>query len=100
MVLSLEEKCGRVPPTLGAGTRRIGVDLSRRELLAAFGTAAVAAAAPTNFSFIHFTDLHIQPERRAAAGCAQCVARMNRLNVDFAVCGGDLVFDAAEVGLV
>jgi Icc protein len=74
------------------------VDLSRRELLAALGTAATATGAPENFSFIHFTDLHIQPERRAAAGCAQCIARMNRQNPDFAVCGGDLVFDAAEVG--
>jgi 3',5'-cyclic-AMP phosphodiesterase len=74
-------------------------DLSRRELLAvALGTATIATAAQDNFSFVHFTDLHIQPERKAAKGCAQCVTRINQQKSDFAICGGDLVFDAAEVG--
>lgn len=83
------------------------VDVKRREFLASslagaaslFGTAKSASAAgrQTHFSFIHFTDLHIQPELHAADGCAKCVARMNALKPDFAICGGDLVFDAAQV---
>jgi 3',5'-cyclic-AMP phosphodiesterase len=75
--------------------------ITRRGILsgaAALVPAARAVAASSSFSFIHFTDLHIQPERRAAAGVAQCVERMNRIKgVDFALCGGDIVFDAAEV---
>jgi 3',5'-cyclic AMP phosphodiesterase CpdA len=74
--------------------------MNRREFLgvtaAALSSVRVAAAAET-FSFVHFTDLHIQPELRADAGCRACVAAMNAARPDFAICGGDLVFDAAAV---
>jgi 3',5'-cyclic-AMP phosphodiesterase len=81
---------------------------SRRRFLAASSALLTGAAASVEaqqvqqreaFSFIHFTDLHIQPELRAAEGCGQCVTRMNRVQADFAIAGGDLVFDAAEVEL-
>jgi len=81
--------------------------MNRRDFLvsaaagAAFlgGTDRVASAAsrPGDFSFIHFTDLHIQPELHAADGCTKCISKMNAAKPDFAICGGDLVFDAAEV---
>jgi len=59
--------------------------------------AALASAEGEGFSFVHFTDLHIQPELRAGVGCAQCVKKMNTLKADFAICGGDLVFDSTAV---
>lgn len=77
--------------------------MNRRDFLnsTAAGAASVlsaqAAEGPADFSFLHFTDLHIQPELRAAEGCRQCIGKMNSLSPDFAICGGDLVFDAAEV---
>ena len=48
--------------------------MDRRSFLAA---PIAAAAAPTpaskaKFSFLHLTDLHIQPEQRATEGCRQC----------------------------
>lgn len=71
--------------------------VTRRTFAASLAAAPVAMAAEASFSFVHFTDLHIQPEKRAAQGCAQCVRKMNSTRADFAICGGDLVFDAAEV---
>lgn len=78
------------------------VHLTRRDLLAASSAwltaaAPVASGAAGSFSFIHFTDTHIQPELRAAEGCRMCVSKMNRVKADFAIAGGDLVMDAAEV---
>ncbi len=55
------------------------------------------AAAEQSFTFAHLTDLHLQPELRAAEGCAMCVEKVARMKPDFVVTGGDLVFDAAEV---
>ncbi|MFN8007477.1 MAG: metallophosphoesterase [Terriglobia bacterium] len=48
------------------------------------------------WSFIHFTDIHVQPELRAAQGFEQAVQSMNQLdpNPAFAIAGGDLVMDA------
>jgi 3',5'-cyclic AMP phosphodiesterase CpdA len=69
---------------LGLG---VGAALSGRRLQAADGS----------FSFVHLTDLHIQPELGADAGCRACVAKINALKPDFAICGGDLVFDVAAV---
>jgi 3',5'-cyclic AMP phosphodiesterase CpdA len=75
--------------------------MNRRDFLGVGVAAALSAtgadAGKDRFSFVHFTDLHIQPELRAAVGCRTCVAKINALNPDFAICGGDLVFDATEV---
>jgi len=73
--------------------------MTRRDVLKAAAGAATGAAvlnaADSQFSFIHFTDTHIQPELRAADGCRMCFQRINRIRADFALCGGDLIFDAA-----
>jgi Icc protein len=58
------------------------------------GPAAVAGA--RDFTFVHFTDTHIQPEKKAAAGCRDCFEAINRVKPDFALSGGDLVFDSNE----
>jgi 3',5'-cyclic AMP phosphodiesterase CpdA len=52
--------------------------------------------AQESFEFAHLTDLHLQPEMRAAEGCGMCVEKVARMKPDFVVTGGDLVFDAAE----
>jgi Icc protein len=54
-------------------------------------------AYPGSFQFLYFTDTHIQPELNAAEGCRMCFARMVHEPVSFAICGGDLVFDALAV---
>lgn len=73
--------------------------------LAAAGTLVgpnlVAMAQHVNhaqgFSFVFFTDTHIQPELNAAKGCAMCFDTFHGIPADFALCGGDLVYDAAGV---
>jgi Icc protein len=55
---------------------------------------------PTNtesFSFIFFTDTHIQPELNATEGCRLCFSKFGGIPADFAICGGDLVYDALAV---
>ncbi len=62
---------------------------------AAAEPAAVKSAG--SFDFVFFTDTHLQPELRAAEGCAQCFRKISALRPDFAISGGDLVFDANAV---
>ncbi len=52
----------------------------------------------SDWSFIHFTDVHVQPELRAAAGYRQAVRAMNAARPRLAIAGGDLVFDVFETG--
>jgi 3',5'-cyclic AMP phosphodiesterase CpdA len=77
------------------------MQIDRRGFLGAGAAAALSGlsleAGSANFSFVHFTDLHIQPELRADVGCRACVARINALRPDFAICGGDLVYDVNDV---
>lgn len=51
---------------------------------------------PDSFRFVHLTDIHIQPELRAADGLAACLEAINHLTPrpDFIVTGGDLIMDA------
>jgi len=60
---------------------------------------ALLDAAPTqSFSFIHFTDPHIQPELRAGTGTAQAFRAIGKIPHDFALAGGDLVMDVFAQG--
>ena len=47
-----------------------------------------------SFDFAFFTDTHIQPELDAAHGCQMAFAKIAAAKPEFAICGGDLVFDA------
>ncbi len=83
--------------------------LSRRLFLksAALTTAAATlspstilpanTSAPAHFDFVFFTDTHIQPELDAAHGCDMCFHKIASLNADFAIMGGDHVFDSNAV---
>jgi 3',5'-cyclic-AMP phosphodiesterase len=85
-------------------------ELSRRHFLgtaASFaGTAALvndslgAATEVKPFSFVFFTDPHVQPEQRAVEGVKQAFAKVNSLEQkpEFVITGGDLIMDALEVG--
>lgn len=76
--------------------------MERREFLGAAGGglagAAHGSAAEANFTFIHFTDTHIQPELRAAEGTRKAFGAINSLPHAFAIAGGDLVMDVYEQG--
>jgi Icc protein len=68
--------------------------MERRTLL----QGLASAAASSDFSFVHFTDPHIQPELRAGDRCLACFTKIQKLRPDFVLAGGDLVFDANETG--
>jgi Icc protein len=84
--------------------------LDRRTFLktAAFAGAAASIAdpgtlgwaadtAPGSFDFVFFTDTHIEPELDAPHGCDMCFRKIAGLKPDFAIMGGDHVFDAVSV---
>ena len=85
------------------------VMINRRSLLALLGSAGAAevagalnllpAQAPLveDFDFIFFTDTHLQPELDASKGCAMAFRKMRVLHADFAIQGGDHIFDALGV---
>jgi Icc protein len=68
--------------------------------LPSFVSAAAGPPPPGSFDFVFFTDTHIQPELDAAHGCDMCFRKIARLNPEFAMMGGDHVFDAFEVNRV
>jgi 3',5'-cyclic-AMP phosphodiesterase len=89
--------------------------LDRRRFLktaVAFGAAAalpsldfsaypsLSESTPGSFDFVFFTDTHIEPELNAAQGCEMCFRKIASLQPDFALMGGDLVFDALGVASV
>jgi len=50
-------------------------------------------AAPGSFDFVFFTDTHIEPELDAAHGCDMCFRKIASLRPEFAINGGDHVYD-------
>src|SRR2546429_2718535 len=81
--------------------------LTRRELLSGALAAALASKLPASTSpprktrFVHFTDLHIQPELGAADGVAMAVRKLLSLKPrpDFVVTGGDHVMDVLKASI-
>jgi Icc protein len=77
--------------------------LGRRDfILLSTATWAVQQEAATkplvDFSFIHFTETHITDQLHADEGCRMCFRKINRLGADFAIAGGDLVYDVCGQG--
>lgn len=82
----------------------------RRFLSLSAMTAGAIAAAPLaghtdsrgseaagSFDFIFLTDTHIQPELDATNGCAMAFRKAKSIPAEFAIQGGDHVFDALAV---
>jgi len=63
----------------------------------AAASSAVVADGPGSFDFVFFTDTHIEPELNAARGCDMCFRKVAELKPEFAIIGGDHVYDAAGV---
>lgn len=85
---------------------------NRREFLKTLATSAAALTiaphstllgatppetTPGSLDFVFFTDTHIQPELDAAHGCSMAFQKIAAMKPDFAIHGGDLVFDAMAV---
>ncbi|MDN3593290.1 metallophosphoesterase family protein [Zunongwangia endophytica] len=47
----------------------------------------------TSFEFAFLTDIHIKPEMNAPKGFQMAINKVNELNPDFVLTGGDLVYD-------
>lgn len=80
---------------------------TRRAVLAAGAAALALACLPSPRALAaerrrvlrvaHLTDLHIQPERRAAEGVARCLSHVaEHARPDLILTGGDLIMDAFE----
>jgi 3',5'-cyclic AMP phosphodiesterase CpdA len=54
-------------------------------------------SADDQFSFAFLTDIHLQPELNATEGFKTAIAKVNELNPDFVITGGDLIMDALGV---
>lgn len=53
-------------------------------------------AASGQFTFAFFTDVHVEPEMDAPQGTALAMDVINASDAEFAICGGDHVFDALQ----
>ncbi len=47
--------------------------------------------------FVFMTDIHVQPERNAIEGFKKAIQKVNEINPDFVLTGGDLIMDALGV---
>jgi 3',5'-cyclic-AMP phosphodiesterase len=79
-----------------AGAAGLASTLSGRVSAEALGPK-VSASAVEDFTFLFITDTHIQPELNAAQGCDQCFKKARTIKSDFAIQGGDHVFDSLAV---
>ncbi len=79
---------------------------TRRQFLTLLGATGLAAAAPSSlfaapaaepFTFLFLTDAHLQPELNAAIGTDMAFKRARNIKADFAINGGDHVFDSLGV---
>ncbi len=81
--------------------------LSRRRFLELSASAGVAASLPAqalpprsgDFTFLFLTDTHLQPELHATEGCRMAFQKARTLHADFALQGGDHIFDGLAVPL-
>ena len=84
------------------------ITIDRRSFLKTTGAAAAFAAlppfaraaqppAPASFQFAFLTDTHIEPELNAPQGCDLAFRKIAAFKPDFAIMGGDHVYDANAV---
>ncbi len=82
-------------------TRRRFVSLAAAAgaTVAAAPLSLLAASSTQEFSFIFLTDTHMQPELHATEGCTMAFKKIRTLHADFAIQGGDHIFDGLGVPL-
>jgi 3',5'-cyclic AMP phosphodiesterase CpdA len=74
--------------------------LNRRHFLSLLGASAAASAMPAvaapmeDFRFIFLTDTHLQPELNGVVGTDMAFKHARSLRADFAIQGGDHIFDS------
>ena len=71
-------------------------------LLAGMITSIVSAGPlvggkKASFRFVFMTDIHVMPELSGADGFAAAIEAANKLEPDFVITGGDLIYDAMAV---
>ena len=88
---------GIVSAGLAVGAAGALPDTLRALTSAGAAPASDLATSPGSFDFVFFTDTHIQPELAAAKGCEMCFRKIASLKPEFAIHGGDHVFDALGV---
>lgn len=81
--------------------------VSRRRFVSGAGSLGLVSVLPASatmpvrpvqdFDFLFITDTHLQPELDAAHGCAMAFRKARGLGADFAIQGGDHIFDALGV---
>ncbi|WP_421919600.1 metallophosphoesterase family protein [Marinifilum sp.] len=64
---------------------------------ALFFTSCQSTIGKDNFSFVFITDAHVQPEFSADKGLAKAVKKINELQPEFVLTGGDEIRDALRV---
>ena len=81
---------------------------SRRQFLGLLGATGLSAAIPSSafaalappqesFTFLFVTDTHLQPELNGVIGTDMAFKKARTIKADFAINGGDHVFDALAV---
>ena len=81
------------------------MNTTRRDFLALLGATGLAsaeprslfAASPEPFTFLFVTDAHLQPELNGVIGTGMAFKKARTFKADFAIQGGDHVFDALGV---
>ena len=76
-----------------------GLTLTAGGALALHAPGAEAKENANGFTFLVYSDVHVQPELHATEGYHKAIDTMKRAAPDaqFAICGGDTVFDALAV---
>ncbi len=82
--------------TLATGFRNLKNELFLIVLIAFLFSGCVNNTAKKEFSFVFMTDIHVQPELKADVGLSQAIAKVNELNPDFVITGGDQIMDALQ----
>lgn len=67
-------------------------------IIAAFATPAlIRGESAGSFRFVFMTDIHVMPELRGVEGFTAAIDAVNKLDPDFVITGGDLIYDALGV---
>jgi 3',5'-cyclic AMP phosphodiesterase CpdA len=80
----------------GSGLAAAGCALGGRQAPAQ-KSGRLTALSSGSFTFAFFTDVHIEPEMDAPQGTELAMEAINASDAEFAICGGDHVFDALKV---